>query len=94
MEPKKENKLDMTSEEINHTDSSGLKHGLWRHRDSNGQLWLELNYVNGKAQGLWRSWYSHGQLMLEMYHANGIQEGEEIHYEYQYEYGQEGYKPY
>ncbi len=90
MEPKKENKLDMTSEEINNIDSSGLKQGLWRIQYDTGGAY-EGHYVNGVANGLWRDWYDNGQLSFECTYVNGNIHGLWTDW---YEYGRLMYKTY
>ncbi len=75
--------IDIKTEEINQRDSNGLKQGLWRHWYANGQLWLELNYVNGMFHDLCRYWNSNGKLTWDYYYVNTNQEGEQIEYGYE-----------
>ncbi len=49
----------------------GLKDGLDRHWDKNGQLWLERNYKEGKLDGIYRSWHENGQLSYKGNFKNG-----------------------
>ncbi len=61
-----------------------ILHGLRKVWYSNGRLMREVYYVNGILHGLWRSWDDDGGLDCECYYVSGKQEGEEIHYEYEY----------
>ncbi len=70
--------------EINHTDSNGIRQGLWRTYHYNSSLWYEVSYMNGKAEGLWRWWYKNGQLRYEGHYVNGIKDGEQLLYRYEH----------
>jgi hypothetical protein len=50
-------------------------HGICRYWHENGQLELEINYVNGEREGLSRFWWSNGQLGEETNYVNGKEEG-------------------
>ncbi len=49
--------------------------GVVRDRYEDGQLKLELNYKDGKAQGIQRGWYEDGQLCYETNYKDGKDEG-------------------
>ncbi len=69
--------MDIKTEEINHTDSNGLRQGLWKIRygtDGAGGMY-EGHYVNGMVNGLWRDWYGNGALRSEVYYVNGLRNG-------------------
>ena len=51
------------------------REGLWRQWHANGQLEVELNYVNNKIEGLWRQWHENGQLQNEVNYVNDKREG-------------------
>ncbi len=72
----------MKTEQINHTDSNGLRQGLWRDWYDNDQLKSERNYVDDMKHGIWRWWYESGQPWFEVNYVNGIIEGESIEYGY------------
>ena len=71
------------TENINQTDSNGLRQGLWCFFDSKDQLYLQVNYVDGKLQGWWKYYRSEGMLVYIGVYVSGIQEGEKIEYEYE-----------
>ena len=54
---------------------NGMKEGLHREWNANGQLEKEGSYVNGEIEGLWRSWHANGQLESEGNYIYGKIEG-------------------
>jgi antitoxin component YwqK of YwqJK toxin-antitoxin module len=42
---------------------------------TNGQLWWEIPWVNGRRHGIAKCWYSDGQLMWETPYVNGEKHG-------------------
>jgi antitoxin component YwqK of YwqJK toxin-antitoxin module len=58
-----------TAEKINQTDSTGLKHGLWKWYYANGKLLYEGEYLNGKYHGLWKKYNLDGTLKSIEYYS-------------------------
>ena len=48
--------------QINQTDSSGLRQGLWQKKQSNGRLLYEGNFKDDKPTGEWKRYHAGGQL--------------------------------
>lgn len=44
--------------QINQFNENGKKHGLWMHKDSNDNIWLELEYNNGLYNGKYKETYT------------------------------------
>ncbi|NMC98396.1 MAG: hypothetical protein GYA62_01550, partial [Bacteroidales bacterium] len=50
--------------------------GITQDFDStNGNIYSEFHYLNGKRDGLSRVWWDNGQLEFEGYYKNGLKEG-------------------
>lgn len=56
------NTLNIHQDTIPNQYKNGLKHGLWKEYDENGQLSTKGFYQNGKANGLMK-WYFEGKLV-------------------------------
>ncbi len=40
--------------------------GIYKSYHDNGQLWCEVNYINGLTQGILKSYYYNGKLYYEV----------------------------
>jgi len=59
------------SAQINHTDSNGLRQGLWKKEYPNGRLMYEGNFRDGKPVGGWKRYHESGQVKaIISYHEN------------------------
>ncbi len=54
-----------------HLNERFEKHGLYQEWYSSGQLYLQINYKNGKIHGLYEAWHPGGQLYQKMNYENG-----------------------
>ena len=60
------------NDQLNYTDSKGLKQGFWRKTNELGQLKYEGNFKDGKPTGHFNYFYSGGQKKAETdYSKNG-----------------------
>lgn len=50
--------------QINQTDSSGLRQGLWKKQQANGRLIYEGNFKDGKPIGEWKRFHEGGQVKV------------------------------
>ena len=53
-------------------NSFGKKEGIYKSYHDNGQLWEEINYINGKMNGIYKSYYSNGELEFEVNYIDDI----------------------
>jgi antitoxin component YwqK of YwqJK toxin-antitoxin module len=51
------------------------REGIYKSYHSNGQLYEEVNYIDGKREGEYKSYYGNGQLGEEMNYIDGKREG-------------------
>ncbi len=54
---------------------NGLHTGTWKAWHKNGQLWVQLNYIDGKKNGLYQSWYNDGRLEYKINYVDGEKNG-------------------
>ena len=59
-----------TNDQLNFTDSKGLKQGLWRKTNELGQLKYEGSFKDGKPIGHFTYYYPGGQKKAETNYAN------------------------
>jgi len=55
--------------QINQTDASGLRQGLWQKKQANGQLLYEGHFKNGKPVGEWKRFHENGQVKALIHYA-------------------------
>ncbi len=53
------------------TNSLGKENGIYKSYYYNGQLWKEINYINGLTQGIFKSYHDNGQLKEEVNYIDG-----------------------
>jgi antitoxin component YwqK of YwqJK toxin-antitoxin module len=54
------------------TNSLGKVNGIYKsYHYSNGQLWKEVNYIDGIENGIFKSYHSNGQLSYELNYIDG-----------------------
>ena len=53
------------------TNSLGNREGIYKSYNYSGQLYKEVNYIDGKMNGIYKSYYINGQLQEEVNYIDG-----------------------
>ena len=61
--------LSAGQQELNQTDSNGLKQGLWKRNYPNGRMMYEGFFSNNKPVGEWRRYHENGALRAILLHS-------------------------
>jgi len=48
-----------------------LMNGIYKEYYIDGQLWKEVNYIDGKKEGIYKSYYQNGKLKEEINYIDG-----------------------
>ena len=63
------------AQDLNKTDSKGLKQGRWQTYFGNNDIETEGNYVDDVKQGVWKSYHSKGLLKSVEHYTDGVLQG-------------------
>ncbi|MEP2771605.1 MAG: hypothetical protein ABJH05_05625 [Fulvivirga sp.] len=62
---------DGKTKKVGITDREGLRQGLWKVYDENGELVSEKNYLNDTLHGVAKAYFDNGKLYTHVHYMNG-----------------------